>query len=297
MASLYELLEEPDLESPVVVLALDGWIDAGLGAQSARAALLESLETVTVATFDADELLDHRARRPTMRLEEGILTGLTWPSIELRAATDFDGNDLLLLVGAEPDHRWHSFCRATVDLAMGFGARMVVGLGAYPAPVPHTRPTRLAAAASSEELARFCAVRSSVEVPVGVQGAIERRAAEVGLPSIGLWAQVPHYVSAMPSPAASAALIDGLGTVADLSVPSDELHRQAQALRGRLDELVAANPEHVDMVRQLELQWDAEAAGEPVADVDDSAGFGPGPLPSGDELAAEVERFLREQDN
>ena len=297
MAPLYELLEEPDLESPVLVLGLDGWIDAGLGAQNARAALLESLDTVTVATFDADELLDHRARRPTMHLEDGVLTGLAWPSIEMRAATDFDGNDMLLLVGAEPDHRWHAFCSAAVDLAMGFGSRMVVGLGAYPAPVPHTRPTRLAAAASSEDLARFCAVRTTVEVPTGVQGAIERRAAEVGLPAIGLWAQVPHYVSAMPSPAASAALVDGLATVADLSVPSDELHRQAQALRGRLDELVAANPDHVEMVRQLEAQWDAEAAGEVSGAAERGAGFGLGPLPSGDELAAEVERFLREQEN
>jgi proteasome assembly chaperone (PAC2) family protein len=289
---LYETIEEPDLESPVLVLALDGWIDAGLAAQSARGALLEVLDTVTVATFDSDELLDHRARRPTMHLVDGVLTGMTWPSIELRAATDFDGNDLLLLVGAEPDHRWHAFCADVVDLAMHFGARMVVGLGAYPAPVPHTRPTRLAAAASDESLARFTTVHTTVDVPAGIQGAIERRAAEVGLPAIGLWAQVPHYVSAMPSPAASAALVDGLATVADLSLPSDELHRQAQTLRARLDDLVAANPEHVVMVRQLEEQWDEEHAGGASSN---EGGLGAGPLPSGDELAAEVERFLRDQ--
>lgn len=291
---LYETIEEPDLESPVLVLALDGWIDAGLAAQSARGALLEVLDTVTVATFDSDELLDHRARRPTMHLVDGVLTGMTWPSIELRAATDFDGNDLLLLVGAEPDHRWHAFCADVVDLAMHFGARMVVGLGAYPAPVPHTRPTRLAAAASDESLARFTTVHTTVDVPAGIQGAIERRAAEVGLPAIGLWAQVPHYVSAMPSPAASAALVDGLATVADLSLPSDELHRQAQTLRARLDDLVAANPEHVVMVRQLEEQWDEEHVGGTTSS---GGGLGAGPLPSGDELAAEVERFLRDQGN
>ena len=290
---LYETIEEPDLESPVLVLALDGWIDAGLAAQSARGALLEVLDTVTVATFDSDELLDHRARRPTMHLVDGVLTGMTWPTIELRAATDFDGNDVLLLVGAEPDHRWHSFSRDVVDLAMHFGARLVVGLGAYPAPVPHTRPTRLAAAASDESLARFTTVHTTVDVPAGIQGAIERRAAETGLPAIGLWAEVPHYVSAMPSPAASAALVDGLATVADLSLPSDELHRQAQTLRTRLDELVAANPEHVVMVRQLEEQWDEEHAGGAPS----SGGLGAGPLPSGDELAAEVERFLRDQEN
>jgi proteasome assembly chaperone (PAC2) family protein len=293
---LYETIEEPDLESPVLILALDGWIDAGMGAQNARGALLELLDSVTVATFDSDELLDHRARRPTMRLEDGILAGMSWPSIELRAATDFDGNDVLLLVGAEPDHRWHSFCRDAVDLAMRFGSRMVVGLGAYPAPVPHTRPTRLASAASDESLARFTTVRTTVEVPAGVQGAIERRAAESGLPAIGLWAQVPHYASAMPSPAASAALLDGLASVADLSLPSDELHRQAQMLRTRLDELVAANPEHVEMVRQLEQQWDEEAAGGEGFGAASTAGFGPGPLPSGDELAAELERFLRDQE-
>jgi hypothetical protein len=285
---LYELLDEPELESPAAVLALDGWIDAGLGAQNARQALLDSLDTTTVATFDADSLLDFRSRRPTMHLVDGVLDGLTWPSIELHAATDFDGNDLLLLIGAEPDHQWQAFVGDVVDLFVRFGVRLVVGVGAYPAAVPHTRPTRLASAASDDALARFCAVRTTVDVPTGVQGAIERRAAEAGIRSIGLWAQVPHYVSAMPSPAASAALVDGLATVADLSLPSDELHRQAQALRSRLDELVAANPDHVQMVEQLEAQWDGEeAAGDD--------GFGTQPLPSGDELAAELERFLREQ--
>ena len=288
--ALYQLLDDPDLDAPVVVLALDGWIDAGLAAQSARQSLLDSLDMTTVASFDADQLLDFRARRPSMQLVDGVLTGLTWPSIELRAAADFDGNDLLLLLGAEPDHQWRSFSSAVVDLMLRYGARMVVGLGAYPAAVPHTRPTRLAAAASDPSLARFCAVRTTVEVPTGVQGAIERQAAEASLPTIGLWAQVPHYVSAMPSPAAAAALVDGLSAVADLSIPSDELHAQAQALRSRLDELVAANPEHEAMVRQLEAQWDGEAAG----DGDD---FGTQPLPSGDELAAELERYLREQDD
>lgn len=290
MTSLHHLLQEPDLETPVLVLALDGWIDAGLGAQNARQAVLATIETEAVATFDADELLDHRSRRPTMRLEEGVLTGVDWPTIELRAGSDFDGNDLLLLVGAEPDHRWQAFAGTIVDLAVRFDARMVVGFGAYPAAVPHTRPTRLASAASEESLARFCAVRTTVEVPSGVQTAIERRAAEHGIPSIGLWAQVPHYVAAMPSPAASAALVDGLTAVASLSIPSDDLHRQAQALRTRLDELVAANPEHVAMVHQLEEQWDREAAGDTSGE-----GFGVGPLPSGDELVAELERFLREQ--
>lgn len=279
---MYELHERPDLESPVLVVNLDGWVDAGLGAQTARAALLQSLETVTVATFDADELLDHRARRPILHLVDGLLANLTWPSIELRAASDADGNDLLLLVGSEPDHRWQAFSRGAVDLAMEFGVRLVVGLGAYPAPVPHTRFPRLASSASDEHLARFCSIRTTVDVPSGVQGAIERRAAEVGLPAIGLWAQVPHYASAMPSPGAAAALIDGLAQVAGLVLDSEALHADAAATRERIDELVAANEDHIEMVRRLEESWDAEETG----------GL---PLPTGDDLAAEVERFLREQ--
>ncbi|MEY2589639.1 MAG: hypothetical protein QOJ67_1623 [Acidimicrobiaceae bacterium] len=294
MSPLFELVERPDLESPVVVLALDGWVDAGLGAGNARATLLGVLDTVTVAVFDSDELLDHRARRPTMHLVDGVNTGLTWPSIELRAASDADGNDLLLLVGAEPDHRWRAFSRAAVDLAMEFGARMVVGLGAYPAPVPHTRPTRLAVATTDPSFISSGPVRATIDVPSGIQGAVERRAHEVGLPAIGLWAQVPHYVSAMPYPAASAALLDGLAELGGLRIDTEALHREAQDTRRRLDALVAGNEEHQHMVEQLEAAADGDAGAGTAQGP--GAGLGPGPLPSGDELAAELERFLREQD-
>jgi proteasome assembly chaperone (PAC2) family protein len=296
MSPLFELVERPDLESPVVVLALDGWVDAGLGAGNARSTLLGVLDTVTVAVFDSDELLDHRARRPTMHLVEGVNTGLTWPSIELRAASDADGNDLLLLVGAEPDHRWRAFSRAAVDLAMDFGARMVVGLGAYPAPVPHTRPTRLAVATTDPAVASPGSVRATIDVPSGIQGAIERRAHEVGLPAVGLWAQVPHYVSAMPYPAASAALLDGLAELGSLRIDTAALHREAEDTRLRLDALVAGNDEHQQMVAQLEASADETGESSDAAPSGPGAGLGPGPLPSGDELAAELERFLREQD-
>ena len=290
MSSLFELVERPDLESPVLVLALDGWIDAGLGATNARAALLSTLDTTTIATFDSDELLDHRARRPTMHLVDGVITGLTWPPIEMRATSDRAGNDMLLLVGAEPDHRWRAFANGVIDLAMELGVRMVVGLGAYPAPVPHTRPSRLASTASDPSLAAYARVRSTIEVPAGVQAAIERRAHEPGLPAIGLWAQVPHYVAAMPYPAASAALIDGLEAVAGLTLDPSPLRDEAAATRQRLDSLVADNDEHVQMVHQLEGSYDAEAGVGP------AEGLGmAGPLPSGDELAAEVERYLRDQ--
>jgi proteasome assembly chaperone (PAC2) family protein len=289
VAPLYELIERPDLESPVLVLALDGWIDAGLGAANARAALLATLTPTTVAMFDSDELLDHRARRPTMHLVDGVITGMTWPVVELQAASDVAGNDVLLLVGAEPDHAWRAFTNSVVDLALEFGARLVVGLGAYPAPVPHTRPTRLAVTASDASLATNDLVRATIDVPAGVQASIERRAYELGLPAVGVWAQVPHYLAAMPYPAASAALLDGLAGIAGIELDTSALRAEADATRHRVDALVNDNDDHRQMVRQLEATVDAEQAPT-------DAPLGAGPLPSGDELAAEFERFLRDQD-
>jgi hypothetical protein len=286
--ALYELIDQPKLDAPVLILALDGWIDAGLGAANARASLLSTMSPRTVARFDSDELLDHRARRPTMHLVEGVVTGLTWPAVELQAAVDELGNDALLLVGAEPDHAWRAFTTSVVDLALDLQVRLVVGLGAYPAPVPHTRPTRLAVTASDPSLATNNLVRATVDVPAGVQAAIERRAHEVGLAAVGLWAQVPHYLAAMPYPPASVALLDGLGTIAGLHVGNETLRTEAEATRTRVDALVNENEEHKEMVHQLEVSVDAEQ--EPT----DTA-LGVGPLPSGDELAAELERFLRDQ--
>jgi PAC2 family len=288
VSSLFELVERPDFDAPVMVQILDGWIDAGLGAAGARAALLDQLDTVTVAVFDSDQLLDHRARRPVLHLVDGVTTGLSWPTIELRAASDSAGTDFLMLVGAEPDHAWRAFCDAVVDLEMDLGVRLTVGLGAYPAPVPHTRPPRLAATASETALAnRPGLVRATVDVPAGVQAAIERRSAEVGIPAIGLWAQVPHYAAAMPYPAASAALIEGLADTTGLVLDAGDLPAEAEATRARLDELIALREEHQDMVRQLEVEADDTEAAAPLA---------AGPLPSGDELAAELERFLRDQE-
>jgi predicted ATP-grasp superfamily ATP-dependent carboligase len=285
VSPLFELHERPDLDSPVVILALEGWIDAGYAAAAALRTIRDHNELVTVATFDADNLLDHRSRRPTMTLVDGVNTGLVWPSIELCAAVDRSGKDVLLLMGAEPDHTWRAFADAAVDLALEFGARLVTGLGAYPAPVPHTRPARIVSTATSRELAEVVGfIPGRVDVPAGVAAAIELRAAEVGLPATGLWAQVPHYASAMPYPAAAAALIEGLDHAAGISFGTGDLVDEATKTRTRLDELVAGSPEHLELVRQLEEQVDTIDAGT-MAEM------------SGDELAAEFERFLRDQES
>ena len=290
MSDLYELRTRPeklvDFHEPVLVIGLEGWIDAGLGAATAMAALLAATGTEVVATFDADDLLDHRSRRPVLRISEGVNTGLTWPEIELRAGRDPLGTPVLALTGPEPDHRWRAFTDAVAELAAVFDVRLAVGLGAFPAPVPHTRPCRLAATATTPELARQVGyVGGTLEVPAGVEAALEARFAAAGLPAVGLWARVPHYVSAMPYPAASAMLLEGLAAVAGITVESDALLEAAEESGRRIDELIAANPEHVELVRRLEEQVDAETA--------QMSGFGP--IPSGDEIAAELERFLRDE--
>jgi len=288
---LYELHDRPSLEEPVLVMVLEGWIDAGYAATTAAQTLLGGIDSYPVATFDTDSLLDHRARRPIMHLVDGVNTGLSWPSLELRAGVDAEGNDLLLLLGAEPDHAWRAFTEAALDLAQGFGTRMVVGLGAYPATVPHTRPVTMSVTAGTPELASVSGLlRGTLDVPAGVQAVVERRCEELGIPAIGLWAQVPHYVSGDPMPyhAGSLALLRQLERMTSLSLPMGELAGAAEETRQRLDAAVQSNPEHLAMLHALEARHDEMIQAAPTAEAD---------IPSADELAAEVEQFLRDQGN
>jgi len=285
VADLYDLLQRPSLDDPLMIVTLEGWVDAGLGAAAAVAALLGTVDTDVVANFDVDSLLDHRARRPVVRIVDGVNTGLMWPEIQLRSGRTSEGRDILFLVGPEPDHQWRAFCTAVAELAGAFGVQLVVGLGAFPAPVPHTRQTRLVATATSAELAhRVGFIPGTIDVPAGVQAGLERRFAELGIPAVGLWARVPHYAAAMPYPEASVVLLEGLAALTGVHADATELRAAAQSTRTRLDELVANSEEHATLVRQLETAVDAE--------IERPLGSS---LPSGDELAAELERFLREE--
>jgi predicted ATP-grasp superfamily ATP-dependent carboligase len=286
MTDLVTLAGHPPLHEPALLVVLDGWIDAGAAAGTAIHTILDSHGSELVASFDADDLLDHRARRPVMSLVEGHMASLAWPSIELRALTDERGRHVLALVGAEPDHNWRRFTDTVVDLALDLGVRMVVGLGAYPAAVPHTRDTHLALTSPSLDLLNSFTgfVRGTVDVPAGIQASIEHAASTAGLPALGLWAQVPHYISGMPYAPGALALIDGLGQIADIELKNGSLVADAETSRSHLDELIAGNAQHQQMIQQLEELYDATDVGE-----------GLGPLPTGDELAAEFQAFLREQ--
>jgi hypothetical protein len=249
-------------------MCLDGWIDAGQAAATAMSSLRQGTHPELLATFDSDELIDHRARRPMLRIVNGVDAELRWPELRLEAATNGSGRNVLLLSGPEPDMRWHQFIDEVISLATRLGVEMVVGLGAFPAPVPHTRPVRLAATSTDAELAgRVGFIPATLDVPAGAQGALEYAFGAAGHPALGLWARVPHYAAALPYPAAAAALLDELAVVASVEVDTSAL--------------LSGSQEHLELVRQLEQQHD------------DEAGMAFGDLPSGDELAAELERFLR----
>ncbi len=300
-SSLYTLhhldgLGPDDLDQPVLIMAPEGWIDAGLGGGGALAALLEGVETQVIATFDSEELIDYRARRPMSIISSGVYGDLEWPIIELRAGHDADGRALLILTGPEPDQRWQAFSAALTGLATRFGVRLLVGLGAFPAPVPHTRPGELAASATTAALAeQIGIVKAEVRVPAGILAAVGRDFAAADIPAIGIWARVPHYAASAPYPEASRLLLEGLIKVAAISIDMTPLTEAATASRQRLDELTANSPQHQALIAQLEAQADAEDDEDQVNAAAAAAGWG-ADLPTGDELAAELEQFLRDEE-
>jgi hypothetical protein len=272
-------------EHPVLIVVLDGWVDAGFGAATAVAAILSEMKTETFATFETDDLIDQRARRPRLRIDDGVRAGISWPEIQVLVGRDRMGSGVALLVGPEPDYRWRQFTGEVIKVARDLDVRLVVSLGAFPNATPHTRPIKLAATASDAELARkIGVVRGTIEVPAGLGEVIGEACVAAGIPSIGLWARVPHYVAAMPFAPAALALIEGLSSISGLVFGTDGLTRSAEEARRQVDELIAQSPDHEAMVRKMEEQLDTE--GEVLLDIE-------GDLPSGDEIASELERYLR----
>lgn len=268
--------ELPVLERPVLVVHLGGWIDASGAAAGAMSVLEQGVTPTTLATFDGDRFIDYRARRPVMELRDGVNARLRWSDIELRLGHDRRGTPVLLLTGPEPDSQWRAFAAAVAELATRLGVYQMVAFGAYPFATPHTRPSRLACTSPSADVVSSVPYqRSTLDVPAGMSAVLEHALTEAGIASLGLWVQVPHYVSAMPYPAASAALVDALRDTTGIDVDTSTVQVEATTQSARIEELVQGNDEHVAMVRQLETAYDM--------------------LPTGDELAAQFEQFLRDQ--
>ena len=286
--SLYQVRASRPLSDPVLIIVLEGWVDAGFAPSLAMAAMLETADPEPVATFDAGRLFDQRARRPVATIVDGVTTDLSWPGIEVRSGRDLDGADVLFMIGPEPDFGWREFVDAVVGLAGEWGVRTAVSCGAFPAPAPHTRPVRLAATAppgSSELVGRIGAVQGELQVPAGIQFPLELAFDAAGLTAASLWARVPHYAAAMAFPAAAASLIEGVTAVTGLRFDPSALHRAGDEARHKIDQLIAGNRDHLAMVAKLEEAIDA-SEGNPLGVVE---------MPSGDELAAELEQFLRDE--
>ena len=279
--SLYSLVgpgsagDPSDLVAPVFVAAFDGWVDAGSAATTALEHLLD--DAVDVATFDPDSLFDYRARRPTLQIVDGRLAELTWPELVIRRVR-FAERDLLILAGPEPDDRWQAFASAVVELANRLGVVEWISLGAIPAAVPHTRDVPILGTTSEPGRLRGDiqpGPAGLLRVPAAAISVLEMAAAEGGIPAVGYFAQVPHYVSG-PYPAASLALLTALGRHLDVELPTAELADEARQLRSRLDTATALEETTRTYVERLEAMVDEQR------------------LPSGDDLIGEIEKFLRE---
>lgn len=293
----------PEFDDPTLIVMLTGWIDASEAASAVMKTLTDECDTFPLVEFDDDRYIDYRARRPVMELRNGVNSKLVWSSIEIRYGHDLAGHDVVLLIGPEPDMYWHQFATTIGDLATAFGIRKMVGLGAYPYAIPHTRATRLSFTTPSAAIRdRLPTAQATLDLPAGMNAVLEHTMHDREIPAFSVWAQVPHYVTSMPYPAASVALIEGLRDHADIVIDGAAVRQEALAQRQRLDRLVEGNNEHENMVTQLERIYDAEgsAEGSPAdraaqIGVDPSDQLSSSELPSADELAGEIERFLRDQ--
>lgn len=285
------LTTEVMLHEPVLIVMMTGWIDAAGAAAAAIEAVAKECETAPVARFDDDTFIDYRARRPTMELRDGVNTNLKWHHIELLAGRSPAGRDVLVLMGPEPDMNWRRFSEAVGDMAVELGVTHMIGFGAYPFAAPHTRTPRLSCSSpSTDVLANVSFARSSVDVPAGMAAALEHTMHARKIPALGIWAQVPHYVSAMSYPASSAALLDGLKEATGVDITGASLRNEVEIQRQRIDQMVEDNADHQLMVKQLESLHDAAVED----DADAASAAAEMRLKSGDEIAAEIQEFLRD---
>jgi proteasome assembly chaperone (PAC2) family protein len=294
-AELYELAPDaPQLDEPVLLVALDGFVDAGSAARLAVEALVEGREQRQVARFDVDQLLDYRSRRPPLRFETDRWAAYSRPELDIVALTDTGETGYLLLAGHEPDMQWERFCAAVEQLVRRLGVRLVINLTAIPMAVPHTRPIGVTVHGTRPELTEgHEAWFATAHVPGSAVGLMEFRLGEAGLDAMGFAVHVPHYLARAEYPQAARVLLDHVGLAAGLYLPTESVTKAAERTEAEIAEQVAGSEEVRQVVEALEQQYDMVASGRGERS---SMGLS-GQLPSADELAAEVERFLRGQDD
>lgn len=272
--NLYEIEDPGPLAAPVFITAFEGWVSAGAAGTTAADHLAG--DGRTIARFDTDELVDYRANRPTIDIDDGVPHDVDWPAIELRHQT-LGGRDLLILTGPEPDRLWKRLSREIADLVMQLGVVEYISLGGIPWAAAHTRPTALIMTASSPELIEEGShIEGMIRVPAAAATVVSRHVMDTGIPTFGFFARVPHYVAGVYYPAV-VALVERVTGHLGIPLPSGSLVDEAAEQRRRLDEAIEDQPQAQQIVKRLEDLADSEG------DV------------SGAELAAEIERYLEQQ--
>jgi predicted ATP-grasp superfamily ATP-dependent carboligase len=268
-----------------MVCAFEGWNDAGDAASSAVSFLASALDAKRFARIDSEEFYDFQANRPSIRFDENETREIEWPTVEIfEASAPRAPRDLVLVQGVEPSMRWRAFCANIVDLAEALGVQVVVSLGALLGDVPHTHPVAMSGHASDATLLERVGIQaSSYEGPTGIVGVLHTACAQAGLPSASLWASVPHYVAAAANPKAALALLRRVEVLIGVSVDASELESSAADYERQVGLAVRSDPDIQAFVERLEQAAESE---EPSI---------PGELPSGDILASEFQRFLRQR--
>jgi len=284
MAEELRMFSHPELERPVLLAAFRGWNDGAQAASLAAGYLAKTWGADQFADLDPEDFFDFQATRPHVSLEEGLTRRIDWPETGFyHARPEGLDRDIVLLLGIEPNLRWRTFTDLVVGLAQELEIELMITLGALLADVPHTRPAPVTGSATDEELVQRLGLSASrYEGPTGIVGVLHDACNKAGIPSASLWAAVPHYVSLTPSPRAAVALCERLGDLIGVEVDVDELEEAAQAYEEQVSEAVASDDETASYVEELERRSDS---------IEESTD-----LPSGDALAAELTRFLRERD-
>ena len=279
------LSSRPELDRPVLIAAFRGWNDGGQGASLAGAYLARAWAGEEFASIDPENFYDFQATRPMVSLVDGYTRRIDWPeNTFMHAPLPGAGRDAIILLGVEPNLRWRTFSELITGMAKDFKVELVITLGSLLADVPHTRPSPVTGSATDPDLIDQLGLQASrYEGPTGMVGVLHDACASAGLKSASLWAAVPHYVSLTPSPRAAKALVDRLGDLLGADVDTAELDEAADAYAQQVSEAVATDEETSAYVQDLERRVDE------LADEED--------LPSGDSIAAELTRYLRERDN
>jgi len=274
----------PQLRRPVLIVAFRGWNDGGQGASLGGGYLAKQWEATRFAEIDPESFYDFQATRPHVSLVEGVSRRLDWPdNAFFHAPIPGSDRDAVILLGVEPNLRWKTFADLVLELAQSLGVELVVTFGSLLADVPHTRPAPVTGAATDPALVEELGLEPSrYEGPTGIVGVVHDACRQADVPSVSLWAAVPHYVSLAPSPRAALALVRRCGELLGVEIDLSELERAAEEYSEQVSEAVSSDAETAAYVEELERRVD-------MLDVADD-------LPSGDTLAAELTRFLRERE-